>query len=372
MELGEKKGRKDGAMERLLRQNRFLDAFADASALLARRVSPKMGRVEPCDILWWIFTACVVISTTSPHLGDVAAPLSYVLAIRGAAGCGWLWLLSRTLFRVEKPIARWNIFAIGAIIAVEAYWEITSTSAASGEIRRIAANAASFICIGAIVLVFVEVLSGYSSALPKHERRFRQIFVSVFGAMIAVALLWAVNATETSFGGQWAEAALHSCALICVVGARAAVSFRKRHPLPAGRARKAAHAPAANDQGLAQRILHALEDGQRFTTPDLKVADLAASLGEQDYKVTQCITGFLGYRNFNHLINARRIDHAKALLTDPAHDGRPILSIAFDCGFNSIGPFNRAFKQEVGMTPRAFRVAAEEGVAPGVIQATGQ
>lgn len=345
-------------MERLLRQNGFLDAFADASALLARRVSPKMGPVEPCDVLWWIFTACVAISTTSRYLGDVAAPLSYVLAIGGSAGCGWLWLLARTLFRAEKPIARWNVFAIGAIIAVEAYWEITSASAASGEIRRIAANAASFICIGAIVLVFVEVLSGYNSALPKHERWFRQIFTLVFGTSIAIALLWAMNATENSFGGQWAEAALGICALICVVGARAAVSFRKRHPLPVTKTRKAAPSPAAKDKELAQRILHALEQEQRFTTPDLKVADLAASLDEQDYKVTQCITGFLGYRNFNHLINARRIDQAKQALASPENEGRPILSIAFDCGFNSIGPFNRAFKQEVDMTPRAFRTAA--------------
>lgn len=347
-------------MERLLRQNGFLGAFADASSLLAKRVTPKLGPVAPCDILFWIFAASVSISMTAQYAGDVGALLSYVFAIGGSAGCGWLWLLSRTLFRAEKPIAQWNLFAIAAIIAVESYWELASVSADSGEIRRIAANAASFICIGALVMVFVEVLSGYSAQLPKHERRFRQIFTGAFGAVAAIALLWAMNADENSFGGEWAETALLLCAFGGVVGAKLAVSFRKRHPLTVTRARKAAPSPAANDKRLAQRILHALEEDQRFATPDLKVADFAASLGEQDYKVTQCITGFLGYRNFNHLINARRIEHAKELLTDPGHDGRPILSIAFDCGFNSIGPFNRAFKDQVGMTPRAFRVAAAE------------
>ena len=44
-------------------------------------------------------------------------------------------------------------------------------------------------------------------------------------------------------------------------------------------------------------------------------------------------------------------------LTDPAETGS-ILEIAFDCGFGSIGPFNRAFKDQVGSTPRAFRRAA--------------
>lgn len=345
-------------MEGLLRQNGLADVWAGASALLAKRATAKLGPVAPYDMLWWIFTASVTLSLASEYAGDIGAPLTYILAIGGSAGCGWLWLLSRTLFRAEKPIARWNIFAVAAIIAVESYWTLTGVSAASGEIRRIAANAASLICIGAVVLVFVEVLSGYSAALPKHERRFRQLFTLIFGAMIIVTFLWAMNAGEASIGAQWAEATLIVCAAIAVIGARLAVSFRKRHPLPVPGARKAAPSPAASDKGLAQRILHAIEAERRFATPDLKIADLAASLGEQDYKVTQCITGFLGYRNFNHLINARRINYAKDLLSDPAHDDRPILSIAFDCGFNSIGPFNRAFKSHVGMTPREFRNAA--------------
>ncbi len=34
-----------------------------------------------------------------------------------------------------------------------------------------------------------------------------------------------------------------------------------------------------------------------------------------------------------------------------------ILEIALDSGFASIGPFNRAFKEMTGQTPRAFRAA---------------
>jgi AraC-like DNA-binding protein len=35
----------------------------------------------------------------------------------------------------------------------------------------------------------------------------------------------------------------------------------------------------------------------------------------------------------------------------------PNLTIAIDCGFGSIGPFNRAFKQLVGRTPMAYRLS---------------
>ena len=48
------------------------------------------------------------------------------------------------------------------------------------------------------------------------------------------------------------------------------------------------------------------------------------------------------------------------MLADPVHDDDPILAIAIAmaCGFGSIGPFNRAFKDDAGVTPSQFRAAA--------------
>ena len=197
--------------------------------------------------------------------------------------------------------------------------------------------------------------TNYNTQLPREERRFRQAFVAIFGGMVAITLIWATDADTSSIVGRWADLIVALCALLGIAGSRMAVSFRRRHPLVTGAKRKTPLPAAANDKVLAQRILKSIESENRFATPDLKVADLARALSEQEYKVSQCITGQLGYRNFNHLINAHRIKHAKALLKKPETKNRPILSVAFDCGFNSIGPFNRAFKQEVGITPREFR-----------------
>jgi len=36
----------------------------------------------------------------------------------------------------------------------------------------------------------------------------------------------------------------------------------------------------------------------------------------------------------------------------------PISTIALDAGFQSLGPFNRAFKTETGLTPSEFRAQA--------------
>ena len=71
--------------------------------------------------------------------------------------------------------------------------------------------------------------------------------------------------------------------------------------------------------------------------------------------MTQCITGALGYPNFNQMVNGYRIEEAKRRLVDPALAHLPILTIALDCGFGSIGPFNRAFKADAGMTPQEYR-----------------
>jgi hypothetical protein len=40
---------------------------------------------------------------------------------------------------------------------------------------------------------------------------------------------------------------------------------------------------------------------------------------------------------------------------DPARREIPVLTIALEAGFHSIGPFNRAFKALMGMTPTEFR-----------------
>ena len=63
----------------------------------------------------------------------------------------------------------------------------------------------------------------------------------------------------------------------------------------------------------------------------------------------------LGYRNFNDFLHHYRLQEASARLVG---EDLPILTIALECGYGSIGPFNRAFKQRMGMTPSEYRGAA--------------
>jgi AraC-like DNA-binding protein len=63
----------------------------------------------------------------------------------------------------------------------------------------------------------------------------------------------------------------------------------------------------------------------------------------------------MGHRNFRDFLHTWRIREACAELTRPEQARQPVLSIAMKVGYGSVGPFNRAFKARVGMTPTAYR-----------------
>jgi AraC-like DNA-binding protein len=94
---------------------------------------------------------------------------------------------------------------------------------------------------------------------------------------------------------------------------------------------------------------------QLWRRESLSVDQLAQHLGLAEYRLRRLINGALGQRNFNSYLNQFRIEAACMQLGDPARRRLPILSIALDVGFASIGPFNRAFKAQQGITPSEFR-----------------
>jgi AraC-like DNA-binding protein len=74
-----------------------------------------------------------------------------------------------------------------------------------------------------------------------------------------------------------------------------------------------------------------------------------------EYRLRQLINEGLGHRNFNAFLNRYRIEDAKAALADPEQREVPVLTIAMDAGFQSVGPFNRAFRAATDLTPTEFR-----------------
>jgi AraC-like DNA-binding protein len=110
---------------------------------------------------------------------------------------------------------------------------------------------------------------------------------------------------------------------------------------------------------------------QVYHEAGLTIASLAARLGIPEYRLRRLINAKLGYRNFNHMLHAYRIAEASAALADPTQRRLPILTIALSVGYQSINPFNRAFRDLKGMTPSTFRQHALTGAANGAEGRTG-
>ena len=63
-------------------------------------------------------------------------------------------------------------------------------------------------------------------------------------------------------------------------------------------------------------------------------------------------------------MNAHRIAAAKTRLSDPDQVRITVSTIAFDIGFASLGPFNRAFREETGVSPSEWRRKTLSGPSP--------
>lgn len=109
---------------------------------------------------------------------------------------------------------------------------------------------------------------------------------------------------------------------------------------------------------LLERLLRAFEVDRVYRDGDLTIASLARLLDMPEYHLRELINKRLHYGNFTRFVNSYRIKDAQASLADPSQASVPVLTIAFDAGFASIGPFNRAFKLQTGLTPTEYRAQA--------------
>ena len=113
-------------------------------------------------------------------------------------------------------------------------------------------------------------------------------------------------------------------------------------------------APDTDAQDVA-RIRGALEEDRIYREMGLAVRDLAEHLQIPEYRLRNLIHEGLGFRNFNALLHHYRIAEVCEALADPQQNRTPVLTLALSAGYQSITPFNRAFREVKGMTPTQYR-----------------
>ena len=118
---------------------------------------------------------------------------------------------------------------------------------------------------------------------------------------------------------------------------------------------KAARRGQGQDPLLLRRLLRARDKMDAASHEDWPVARLAAVSGVSEAHFARAFRQAFGAPPHRYLLT-RRIERASALLRDT---DLPILDIAFETGWNSLGTFGRTFRDITGESPRELRARAQ-------------
>lgn len=91
-----------------------------------------------------------------------------------------------------------------------------------------------------------------------------------------------------------------------------------------------------------------------YLNPTLSLPDLAKELKMPSFVLSQ-VLNIMAKQNFYEFVNNYRIEESKRLLTSSAKNGKTILEILYQSGFNSKSVFNSAFRKYTSMTPSEFK-----------------
>jgi transcriptional regulator GlxA family with amidase domain len=108
---------------------------------------------------------------------------------------------------------------------------------------------------------------------------------------------------------------------------------------------------ASQDPALLRRLLRAKDRMDAASEEDWPVKRLANVSGVSEAHFARSFKEAFGVPPHRYLLT-RRIERAKALLRDT---DAPIIEIAFQTGWNSLGTFGRVFRDVTGESPSELR-----------------
>jgi AraC-like DNA-binding protein len=285
---------------------------------------------------------------------------------------GVFMILCHSLFQDESRMPRLLVAAFALQILMEFAGALRSTNGPEWQYDFLQTVPAL------LQLLFVGcalywMLRGWQADLVEARRQLRWIFLLILGTFMFFAiLLERVLIPWDSISQFYVHVTLSILQAMLAVFALLA-TFRTDEPVyidpcrdekrraPPVQARSTPAAGVHDSAILAVR--RAFVEQHVYRDGDLTIASLARKLAMPEYRLRKLIHEQLGYRNFNALLHDYRIAAACRDLGDPSKNSLPILTIALTVGYNSINPFNRAFRHAKAMTPSAYRTQAQANSA---------
>ena len=285
-------------------------------------------------------------------LGIAAIPV-WVLSVMGA---GFFWAFARDLF--EDTPTDWRRFTPAAALLVVGIAGRTAPEAVTPGIWLV------HNLIGAALVLHILALiwTGWRGDLIEKRRRIR---VAVLFAGAAYALVVTLVQTGELFVGSAEALSPLAASVLMAMGLVSVWAFGRVDPqLFAAPAPSSAPEPQAPppiegaDAVVAAELERLMHVERLYREEGLTIASLALRLRVPEHRLRQLINQKLGHRNFSAFLTQWRLGDAKAALGDATQRDVPVSTIALDAGFASLGPFNRAFKADTGLTPSDFRARA--------------
>jgi AraC-like DNA-binding protein len=314
----------------------------------------------------FVLAVAAFVITSSAGAGAWLGAWVYPLTAVCVAKAAFFWLFARGLFADSFQVKPAHVAAIAVTMILGCWQQLVYYDrarlglATSGE--SVVAAAFELLVLAFVALALAEAVRGLAGDLVERRRRVRILFVlGVSAYLVATVLVQSYNLIMRT---QTPDLfVLANLALITTTAAAATWNLVQPRtaswldPVPST-AEPPVLAPA--EQRILSSLRELMEKQHVYRQEGLVIGELAQRLGSREHVLRRVINQGLGYRNFNDFLHAYRIDEACERLRRPEDARLPVLSIALGVGYGSIGPFNRAFKARVGMTPTRFRRGAEK------------
>jgi AraC-like DNA-binding protein len=304
-------------------------------------------------VLMNIAIACYLVATAD-WLREQFSPIGLALALGAGSTPGLFWLFAKAWFNDEKRIGNTSVVLVlmsvmNMLVMQLSYPDGGSVNLVTGVIFRLG-------MLGFAAAGLWEAWRGRGGDLVEGRRRLRPRIVAAVGGYV-VLIAFAEIAVFNAMAPRWIIGIVGS-SIVFITLPFCAAMFGMRQADLFGAAIGQVKTPVPKtivDEPLAEKLAAHMRAMMPWREENVTIAGLAAQLGEQEYRLRRVINGQLGHRNFAAFLNGYRLGEVKNALVDPSQREVPIITIALDAGFGSLGPFNRAFREAEGMTPSEYR-----------------
>lgn len=320
------------------------------------------GRRSPAALPGAFFALAVAafFVTSLPDGGAALGAWDYPLTALCVTKAAWFWLFARSLFANDAQL-RVHHLAIVSFIAIVGTWQqeiflAQYRAGTAGPWETVASFGIEGSLLLFVLLGLYEAGRDMAVDLVERRRRVRLGFVIATGVYLTMTL--GVQTYNLLLDVSTPLLARRANMTLVAGGCLAAAWFllQPRSESWLDPTRTAVDVALNRvESAVLAKLERALETDRIFLQEGLTIRALAEHLGTGEHVLRQVINRGLGHRNFNDFLHAWRIREACEELARPEQVRMPVLSIAMKVGYGSIGAFNRAFKERIGMTPTDYR-----------------